>query len=368
MRILTLISQLGPGGAERVMSYLVTYLSSRHEVTLMTWGDASSFYPIPPNVALVGTDLFGSSQSSRLMGVVRRVEAVRRQVKGLRPHVALSFMDAVNIVALSACVGLRVPIVVSERVDPRHHDIGRFKAVMRRLLYPRAQRVVVQSNRIADYFPKRLRSRISVIANPVAVPDRIADPRQPGVDGRFRIVAAGRLTYQKAFDGLIDSFAMLADRFPQWDLTIFGEGEDRKRLEQRVGERRLVTRVHLPGLCNGLADELAAAHIMAFPSRYEGFPNVLAEGLAAGLPAVGYAEVSGVEDLIVDGWTGLLVSPAQNHVAFAEALAKLMANAGLRASLGQKARDHMTQWLPERVLPLWEEVLVGAARSRQVAA
>jgi GalNAc-alpha-(1->4)-GalNAc-alpha-(1->3)-diNAcBac-PP-undecaprenol alpha-1,4-N-acetyl-D-galactosaminyltransferase len=361
MRILALISGLGPGGAERTMSRLVNYLADRHEVTLMTWGGVTSFYPIVSNVTMVGTNLFAPLNGSRLIGAVRRIDAVRHQVKSFRPDVVLSFMDAMNIVALSACIGLRVPVVVSERVDPRHHDIGRFKAATRSLLYQRAHRVVVQTKRIANYFPGRLRKKISVIANPVVVPADAADPRQPGADGRFRIVAAGRLTYQKAFDGLIESFASLADRFPKWDLVIFGEGEDRPRLEDDVRNRALADRIHLPGVREDLSAEMAKSHIMAFPSRYEGFPNVLAEGLASGLPGVGYADVSGVEELIVDGCTGLLVNPPHDRAAFSDALAGLMAADDLRGTIGAQARRHVELWSADKVLSLWEDTLADAA-------
>jgi glycosyltransferase involved in cell wall biosynthesis len=363
MRILALIPQLGPGGAERMMARLVSYLADRHEIMLMTWEAPGvlPFYPVPPGVKLLRADLFGTRGRSRLGGIAGRVAAVRRQIRSFRPSVVLSFMDAMNIVALVASFGLHIPVVVSERDDPRHHDIGCFKTIMRRLLYPRSRCLVVQTKRIADYFSSQLGNKISVVANPVVIPDAMARPKQPGADGRFRIVAAGRLTYQKAFDGLIEAFAALTTRFPHWDLIIFGEGEDRESLEQGIRDRQLEGRVRLPGVQGNLADELAAAHIMAFPSRYEGFPNVLAEGLAAGLPAVGYAEVSGVEDLILDGVTGLLVSPPQDRSAFAQALAQLMADANLREKMGAAARRHVVQWAPDRILPLWEEVLTNAA-------
>jgi glycosyltransferase involved in cell wall biosynthesis len=110
---------------------------------------------------------------------------------------------------------------------------------------------------------------------------------------------------------------------------------------------------------------------MAFPSRNEGFPNALAEGLAVGLPAVGYKTVSGVEDLIIDGETGLLVDKKEEIVGLARALSTLMADAQLRVRLGKAARRHVGQWAPDRMFALWDEVLreaVAAPAKTPVAA
>jgi GalNAc-alpha-(1->4)-GalNAc-alpha-(1->3)-diNAcBac-PP-undecaprenol alpha-1,4-N-acetyl-D-galactosaminyltransferase len=361
MRILALISQLGPGGAERVFSRLLTYLTDRHEIMLMTWGGQPPFYPLSDKVTILRTDEFGPLKGARILGIAKRIAVVRRQVAYTSPDMVLSFMDTVNILGLTACIGLSVPVVVSERVDPHHHNIGRAKDAARRLLYPRARHIVAQTQRMANYFPKRLQKKISVIANPIDIPSLAAEPARPGMDGRFRIIAVGRLAPQKGFDGLLESFALLANRFSQWDLAIFGQGAERERLENYIRRHGLTNRVQLAGVTQNIHRELAKAHVMAFPSRYEGFPNALAEGLAAGLPAVGYAGVSGVEELILDGKTGLQVGKAQDYVAFAGALARLMADETLRTRLGVQARQHVTQWSPDRILRSWEKVLVAAA-------
>jgi glycosyltransferase involved in cell wall biosynthesis len=266
-----------------------------------------------------------------------------------------------NMVALSACIGTRVPVVISERIDPGQHDIGRFKNVMRWMLYPLSKRLVVQTRQIADYFPDRLRPKISVVPNPIKVPTVQARPQQPAIDGRFKVVAAGRLTYQKAFDTLVAAYALVADHFQDWDLTIFGEGEERLWLERNIQERGLSKRVSLPGLRSDLQSELSNAHILAFPSRYEGFPNILAEGQAVGLPAVAYQKVSGVEDIVVDGQTGILVPVHQDHGAFAEALSMLMADAKQRLRMGAAARRNAEQWSPSAIFSSWDTVLARAA-------
>jgi glycosyltransferase involved in cell wall biosynthesis len=369
MRILCLISALGPGGAERVMVRLVTHLAHRHEVMLMTWEapDTPSFYPLPESANVVRADLLGpGAGGARRRKVLARFANMRGQIKAFRPDVVLSFVDTMNLYAILSCLGTGVPVVVSERVDPAQHAIGAAKSMARRLLYPLARRCVVQTRRAAEFFDRPPRPRLAVIANPVAG-SPAADPAGAGRDGRRRVVAMGRLTHQKGFDRLIAAFALIASRHPDWDLTIFGEGPDRATLEAQLRAAGLVGRVTLPGVTSEPERELAASHIMAFPSRYEGFPNALAEGLAAGLPAVGYRNVSGVEDLIADGETGFLVKEDAAVDGLAAALQRLIEGAELRKQMGARARVHVARWAPERILAEWEAMLEEAA-SRPVTA
>ena len=364
MRVLCMVPTMsGPGGAERIMSYLVAHLADRHDVTLLTLDrpDALSFYPLPDSVRHVGIDKLGGRGIRRLARVLSRPLRIRREMRAFDPDVVVSFMDTMNVTALISCVGLGVPVVVSERNDPALNRLSRLKETLRDRIYPLARRVVMQTNRAARYFPPGLQPKLKVIPNPVPPSSRRAEPDKTNAEGRWRVIAVGRLERQKGFDLLVEAFGRIAQERPEWDLVIFGEGPERAELEGSVARLDLGGRVQLPGIVTDLAAELAASHLMAFPSRYEGFPNALAEGLAVGLPAVGFRGVSGVEDLIVDGQTGLLANSEDGTAALAGALAALMSDAPRRRQLGEAARDHVTQWAPSRVLALWEDMLIEAA-------
>jgi glycosyltransferase involved in cell wall biosynthesis len=364
MRVLCIIPTMsGPGGAERTMSYLVVHLAERHDVTLLTLDrpDALSFYPLPDSLRQVRVDKLGGRGIRRLVRVLSRPFCVRREVRTLNPDIVVSFMDTMNVTVLISCLGLGIPVVVSERNDPALNRIGRFKELLRDRLYPLAQLVVTQTNRAARYFPPSLQPRLRIVTNPVPLCPLCAEPDKANAEGRLRVIAVGRLERQKGFDQLIEAFGRVAHEQAEWDLAIIGEGPERTRLEASVKRLDLDGRVRLPGIMRDLSSELAASHLMAFPSQYEGFPNALAEGLAVGLPAVGYHGVSGVEDLIVDGKTGLLVNMGEGAIALAGAMSALMSDARLRRQLGDAARRHVTQWAPSDVLTRWEEVLIEAA-------
>jgi glycosyltransferase involved in cell wall biosynthesis len=350
---------MGAGGAERVMSRIVRFLAERHSVVLLTWEapDAASFYGLPDCVPYVRTGLQGGTGVRRLRRISARFPVLRRQVREFNPHVVLSFIDTMNLAAVVACVGTRAGVVVSERVDPARHASGRIVSMARWLLYPLAACTVVQTPRVAAYFPAWLRSKIKVIANPIEPAARQARPADPGNGGRFRIVSLGRLERQKGFDMLVEAFAGLSKRHPLWDLVIFGEGSERKVLAELAGRLGIGDRVFLPGLTRDPELELASSHVMAFPSRYEGFPNALGEAMAVGLPAAAFRGVSGVEELIQDGVSGILVDPGAGAAGLERALERLVAAAPLRATMGSAGLASVQQWAPARIMSEWEHVL-----------
>jgi GalNAc-alpha-(1->4)-GalNAc-alpha-(1->3)-diNAcBac-PP-undecaprenol alpha-1,4-N-acetyl-D-galactosaminyltransferase len=362
MRIVSIIPTMGPGGAERSMSHLLAHLAKRHAVTLLTFErpDKPSFYPVPPSVKYLRVDQLGGYGLQRVLQMMARAKLMRRTVKTRTPDVVISFMVGINITALTSCVGLGVPIVVSERIDPSEHCIGRVKELARAYTYPLARLIVVQTSRVASYFPPSLQPKIRIVGNAVVPAPVTAQPSADDRNGRKRIIAVGRCDPQKGFDRLIDAFALIANHYPDWDAVIVGDGPERLQLEDRVRRRGLEARINITGFVSDVYQELSAAQLIAFPSRNEGFPNALAEGLAAGLPAVGYKGVSGVEDLIIDGKTGLLVDQKEEIAGLARALSTLMADAQLRVSLGNAALRHVGQWAPDRMFALWDEVLSEA--------
>jgi GalNAc-alpha-(1->4)-GalNAc-alpha-(1->3)-diNAcBac-PP-undecaprenol alpha-1,4-N-acetyl-D-galactosaminyltransferase len=353
---------MGPGGAERAMWHLLGHLAGRHAVTLLTFErpDAVPFYSIPDRVQCVRIDRLGGNRLQRPFRILSRPSLLRRAVKDLAPDVIVSFMDTTNITTLVSCIGLAVPVVISERIDPSMHRIGELKNAARRYTYPLARFVVTPTKRVADYFPSSLQPKIRIIGNPIASPAVKAKPSE-SVD-RKRIIAVGRCEPQKGFDRLIDAFSVVAEDHPDWDLVIIGDGPDRLQLEAQGRKLGLGARICFRGVTSDVFSDLAAAHLMAFPSRYEGFPNALAEGLAVGLPAVGYRGVSGVEELIVHGETGLLIGEDAGTSEFAGALSALMADPDLRARFGAAAQRHVGKWASDGIFARWDALLSEATR------
>jgi glycosyltransferase involved in cell wall biosynthesis len=357
-RIALVISSLGGGGAERIVSGLATrWARAGLDVSVVTLGSRTTdAYEVDPRVRRVTLDLLRPSRHA-VEGIVqasRRILALRRALVSLRPDVILSFMTSTNVLALLATIGERPRVFVCERTDPRRERVGASWAALRRLLYPLAAGIVVQTESVSAW-ARAISSRVHVIPNSV---ERPAITAAPGEDrGPRRLIALGRLSREKGFDLLIDAFARIADRHPDWSLTILGEGPERPRLEALVMTSRLQGRISLPGRVSDPTPHLAASHAFALPSRHEGFPNALLEAMAAGLPVVAFDCLSGPAEIVVHEQNGLLVA-AGDVTGLAAALARLMGNPAERIRMGKNATDIADALAPEAILGRWNELVL----------
>jgi glycosyltransferase involved in cell wall biosynthesis len=364
VKLLFFIASLQCGGAQRVSVTLCNHWAERSwEVTLATFDDGTAppFFPLAPDVRHVPLGLEGRSTGvvHSVINNLRRVQRLRRFVAQERPDCILSFIDGTNVLALLSARGTGIPVVVSERTDPSQHPIPRRWRILRRMTYPSARAIVLQTRAAAAYFPASWASRIAVVPNPVPKVARAASA--PGaLDGTHRIVGMGRLEKEKGFDLLIRAFASIAEARPGWLLTILGDGPERDALAAEVARSGLTRRIFLPGWEPDVMGVLERADLFVLSSRYEGFPNALCEAMACGLPVIAYDCPSGPADIVRDGVDGLLV-PAENVTALAAAMARLIADPEGRRRMGARATEVSDRFSVERIASLWQRILIHGA-------
>ncbi|WP_062431468.1 glycosyltransferase [Herbidospora daliensis] len=186
-------------------------------------------------------------------------------------------------------------------------------------------------------------------------------PHRPSPLRRLRILGVGRLTGVKRFDRLISAFAR-AGR-PDWELHLIGDGPDTDRLMfHAVTEgvsQQVVFRGRIPA--GEMPTEYRAASLVALSSDHEGFPLVLGEAAAFGIPSIAFDVSGGVRTLIDDGVTGVLVPPG-DVTALATALTELMDDEPRRAEMGAAARTHADAFRLEPVLDQWEILFTHLSR------
>jgi glycosyltransferase involved in cell wall biosynthesis len=360
LRIAFVIPNLGPGGAERVASLLCNdWAGQGHAVTLLTFEEegAEPFFPLQAQVAvrrLAASDV-SRGWTERLSTNLSRISRLRSALKELRPDAVLAFMTEANVLALWASRGLQLPVVISERNQPDRPGLGVVHKIARRLTYPLASAIVVQTEGIAEWVESRFRVPVHVIPNPVprATIGAASTPAAQPL-----IVSVGRLTEQKGFDLLIESFAALANKHAGWRVIIYGEGPERASLARLVAARGLTQKVSLGGITKDISGALRQASLFVLASRYEGYPNALVEALASGLPIVATDCPGATAEILADGLNGMLVPP-DNVPALTKALDTMMSSPDLRAAYAARAAGAVTALDVRAIGQRWLDLLAS---------
>lgn len=351
---------MSAGGAERVASTLANaWVSRGDKVTLMPTfsGGGECFYQLFPDVRLVYLADLVSSRTRSFVNQIARLKALRRFTTTEGPDVIVSFLSNVNVAAVVASAGLGIPVVVCERTDPFICPTPPFLRFARRATYPLADALLVQTQAVASKYAalNQALRRIRVIPNPI--PQAILDiKRHPSMGEKRCLLAVGRLSEEKQFGMLINAFSRLVQRYPNWSLRILGDGPLRPLLKQQISDLKLDCHVELPGRTANIGNELVGADAFVLTSRFEGFPNVLLEAMAVGLPCVTFDCPSGPREISMDGQVALLV-PLNDEHALEVALVRLILDEDFRQALGSSARASVIErFALDKILKKWDSL------------
>ncbi len=352
MKILCFIYSLGPGGAERVMSLLASAWSEKgHQIIIVTYdGDSSPFYPLHPEIRLIHLRLSRGKIFRRIFNHIARVPSFRKVIKETCPDIILSFMSRTNCLVLLSAIGLDIPVIVSERTNPRLIKPGLLYDWLRNRLYSRAKALVTLGSEQADWFKPITRQTVT-IPNPVFP----CETSGQFINKKRIVLGVGRLGKEKGFDLLINAFSRIAQAYPDWKLIILGEGPERKNLENLVGRYGISKQVELPGVILNVHEFYNKAAFLVLSSRFEGFPNVVVEALACGCPVVATDCVDTIRDIVTREYNGLIVPP-EDVDALEMAMAKMMKDNDLRSYLGNNARKSVEKFHISRITKMWEDL------------
>ena len=192
--------------------------------------------------------------------------------------------------------------------------------------------------------------KVSVIPNPITFRSETAAP----LNSR-KIVAVGRLTAQKNFASLIRAFSRVAEIHPDWNLEIYGEGEEREALQRQIDGLSLEQNVCLCGNISRVQEKMLGASCFVLSSLFEGLPLVMLEAMSCGLPVVSYDCPCGPKDIITDGVDGFLVATGDERM-LADRICGIIENPDMRAEMGAAALRKSENYRIEKIIPMWMEL------------
>lgn len=357
---------MGPGGMQKAMSVLADYFAGRQDVEthLVLYGISHEvFFRLPENVILHTPD-FVFNNNRRFISTIKTLLFLRRRIRELAPSSVLSYGEYWNSFVLIALFGLKFPVFVSDRCQP-DKSLGKLHDFLRKILYPRAAGIITQTGKAKDIYSRLVaNSNIAVIGNPIQPLPFVKDFHE-----REKVVlSVGRLIASKHHDMLIDIF--LSIHQPGWKLVIVGGdisySNRQKELQQKIDALDAGDRVVLAGNVSNVGDYYLNSRIFAFTSSSEGFPNVIGEAMAAGLPIVAFDCIAGPSDMIEDGKNGFLV-PLFDQEVFAEKLSAVMSDESLQLSMGKASEELIRKFVPDQIGLKYHRVLFSKDSDKTIS-
>jgi glycosyltransferase involved in cell wall biosynthesis len=375
-RVLFVINSLTGGGAERVMSTLLSNSSAwteRYEIALALLDDDPRAFALPPWVRVFQLDCGGATVGS--------IRAVDRIVREYDPHITLSFLTRSNFATGLAMMKRRRPWIISERTSTPAHLGGGLRRVLTkalmRAIYPRATRVIAVSAGVAtkliDGFGVPAR-KMQVIGNPVDAEaiEAAAGEASPLELTEPYIIAVGRLVSVKNYPLLIEAFAKSG--LP-CQLVIAGDGPERDELRNLAETIGVAHRLTMVGWLANPYPVLRGATVFALTSDVEGFPNALVEALALGVPCVATNCPHGPAEILGTGTTSIvsgptiaeagILTPVGEVDSYAQAL-QLAFQSPLRERLVDAGKQRALDYSAPAITARYWDIIETALRESQV--
>lgn len=361
-------STYNPGGMERVLLNKVTYLSQLPgwEISIVTTDQhrRPPFYPFPEKVRMTDLDINYSDDNDKgvwkkIFGYLRKRKEHKRKLTALlekeRPDIVVSLYPSESsfipdikdgskkVLELHFCKFFRLQYGRKGLLG----WIDKLRTRQDERIVRRFDKFVVLTHEDKGYWGNL--PNIEVIPNAaMQVSESCSDVTNK------RVIAVGRLDYQKGFDRLIEAWEWIqgTGKLTDWRLDIFGQGEWKEMLQRMIEERGVQHSVQIHRPTKQIGEEYVKSSLLVMSSHYEGFPMVMIESMACGLPVVSFDYKCGPKDIIQHGINGLLV-PEGDIKALANAMMEVMTDETYRRMLSRNARKVVDTYSEEAVMARW---------------
>lgn len=349
--IIFISNEVANGGAGRVISILAnSFINRGYRVSIYSYNNRFATYPLNPRIKQI---FFEAGYRSNIINKINRIRQLRGMLKQNRDAVIIAFEYFVNMQTIVAGWGLKNKIVISERNDPAQQDNRTVLKHLRAWLYSWADVLVCQTPDARAYFSKVIQAKTVVIPNPImeGLPDRFSGERSK------EIVYFGRLEKQKNLGLLIDAFARLYQEYPDYTLSLYGDGSEKEALAAYIEEKHLQAGIALYSCRPDIHKKILACSMFVSSSDYEGLSNSMIEAMALGLPCiVTDCPCGGARMIITSGENGILV-PMRDVKALYEAMKYIIENPRKAAAISDNAVKVRSDLAAGKIVAEWERIL-----------
>jgi glycosyltransferase involved in cell wall biosynthesis len=363
-----------PGGMERILTEKANYLAliPGYEVTLVTTDQMGrpTYFELNSKIKIVHLDLdFDSHFTDRLLKkYISHKLKIRRYRKAL--------LHIINERKIDICVSLcgkeidflaTLP-VNCKKIAEIHFSMNfrkqfleaRKKGLVWKLLGQirtiQLKRSVKLLDKLIVLTEKDMLQWKKTHSNIVNIPNFsfFDNPKLSNSDTKT-VITVGKLDAQKGYDMLVEAWAIVAKKHPDWTLNIFGTGEWNEKIGNRISDLNMLDQIKLRGVTNDVLSEYSKSAFYVMSSRYEGLPMVLIEAMTCGLPVVSFDCEYGPSEIITNNLDGFLVENG-NIVQLAEKICILIEDDALRKKMGELALQKVKNFSKESIMAQWTEL------------
>jgi glycosyltransferase involved in cell wall biosynthesis len=357
MKIAFLIEDIsGAGGTERVLSNLSNYLvNNNFEIeihNLYNCRNTQFYYQIDPRISFIDHKLGHYKYKNiltEIISVKRRIMTVRNIVKTTNSDYLIGMWTDIN-----CFLGIFSKLGTAKKIGCEHISYDFPKSMLWKYLRKKYYKNLYKTIVLTEYDKKNYKvftNNVSVIPNALSFyPKQLCNLKSK------TILSVGRLTKQKGYDSLILVVEKVFKLFPDWKLIIIGKGVERDRINREISKRRLNDKIIIKDPTPNIMEEYLNCSIFALSSRNEGFPMVLIEAMACGLPVVSFDCPTGPNEIINNGIDGFLVEN-QNIEEFTNALLDLIRDSKKMELFSKNARMSVQRFSSENIMKKWLNIL-----------
>ncbi|WP_339654710.1 glycosyltransferase family 4 protein [uncultured Maribacter sp.] len=357
INIAFVIYSLSSGGAERVVSTLSNGLIEKYNVFIITLVESKPFYIIDDRIKLIHLENKIPPSTNIINSILlnkRLYKKLAENFKIFQIKLAIGFMTNTNIITVFASKKAHIPVLISERNNPKLEKTSMFWKILRRIAYPLSNKLIVQTNPIRDHYLNYIKyDDISILPNPISTEHQKIRKSHKIIKENI-ILNVGRLAPQKGQDIIINAFSELNPK--NWELHLIGDGPKRIEYQELINSLNMQSKIKIIGKISDITEYYLRSKIFVFPSRYEGFPNALTEAMFLGLPVVSSNCPTGPSELIIDSENGYLV-PVDDIRLFKDKMKLLINDEPLRESIGFNASNSLNHLIADNVVAQWTIII-----------